>query len=359
MSGSTPAYLGLGGVSMRVLQSFGRPRPTTNPYISMLQACLDASDDVDCEVFSWRRAFFMRYDVFHVHWADTLLAGSSARTRAAKRVAFALLLARLRLTRTAVVRTVHNTGAAGTGRVDRALTGALERAATVRIHLSETTPERAGTPSVLIEHGHYRDWFAELPRRERVHGRLVYVGLIKPYKGIDELLDAFADARRLVPQLTLHIAGRPADPGVADELRRRAAQLPGLSVEPRYLDEAEFAALVSTAELVVLPYRRMHNSGAALAALSLDRPVLVPDNPTTALLAEEVGAGWVLRFSAALRAEDLVDAWQRTDRGARAAVPDLSAREWSQTASRHVGAYRLATRRRPAVATGPRTGGHA
>ena len=41
---------------------------------------------------------------------------------------------------------------------------------------------------------------------------------------------------------------------------------------------------------MVLPYRQMHNSGAVLAALSLDRPVLVPATDQRGLGAE-VGPG--------------------------------------------------------------------
>ena len=47
---------------------------------------------------------------------------------------------------------------------------------------------------------------------------------------------------------------------------------------------------------------------AALLALSLDRPVLVPANPVNDRLAEEVGPVWVQRYAGALTAEVLTSA---------------------------------------------------
>lgn len=326
---------------IRVMQSFGAPRPTTNPYIVMLRDCLAASDEVEHLPFSWRTALTGSFDVLHVHWPDTLLAGRSWATRAGKRAAFAALLARLRLRRTAVVRTVHNLSEPAGPRIDRALISALDRLTTLRIRISASTPETPGVDSVLIPHGHYRDWYADMPREDPVPGRLAYIGLVKPYKGVDGLVTAFEQARADDPSLTLDISGKPADEATARWMRTAQEQVPGLTVTARYVDENEFVAAVTRAALVVLPYRHMHNSGSALAALSLDRPVLVPENPTTRALAAEVGGGWVRTFSGELTAADLRAALAVGSQpiGGR---PNLAGREWSDAASRHAAAYRRA-----------------
>lgn len=56
-----------------VLQSFRTPRPTTNPYIVMLGETLRTTPGVVLLNFSWRRALFGRFDVFHVHWPEILV----------------------------------------------------------------------------------------------------------------------------------------------------------------------------------------------------------------------------------------------------------------------------------------------
>lgn len=327
--------------SIRVMQSFGEPRPTTNPYIVMLRGSLVASPDVEHVPFSWRTALTGAYDVFHVHWPDTLLDGRSPARRAAKRVAFAALLLRLRLRGTPVVRTVHNLSEPRGGALDRRLVDALNRRISLRIRINASTPDVEGIPSALVPHGHYRDWYARMPRRERIAGHLGYVGLIKPYKGVERLVETFEEVSAGRADVSLRVQGRPADEQVASWLSAAADRIPGLAVTLRYLDEEEFVEAVTESALVVLPYRELHNSGAALAALSLDRPVLVPDNDTTRALAREVGADWVLTFEGDLTAEALSAALARVA-DAPSGAPDLSARDWSETAARHADAYRKA-----------------
>ena len=152
---------------MRVMQTFGEPRPTTNPYLVMLR---DAPGER------------------HV------LDGRSRWTRAGKRAALAALAVRARAGRIAVVRTVHNVTPPRGPAVDRALDRSLDRSTDVRIRISAQTPEAPGIPSVLFPHGHYRAWFERMPRSDVVPGRLGYVGLIKPYKGVERLVEAYAAA---------------------------------------------------------------------------------------------------------------------------------------------------------------------
>ena len=333
---------------IRVLQSFGEPRPTTNPYIVMLRDALQQSDGVEHLPFRWSTALFGRFDVFHMHWADTLLAAGHPWTRAAKRVTLLLLLLRLRWQRHAVVRTVHNlTPPRTVGAVDTALITRLYALVDLEIRISETTPESAGIASVLIVHGHYRDWFASMPRAQPVPRRLAYVGLVKPYKGLESLVSAFGSARSTDESLTLRISGKTSDDTLAETLRDAAARTPGLSADLRYLSEDEFVAEVTAGALVVLPYRQMHNSGAALAALSLSRPILVPRNPTNTQLADEVGPFWVRMFDDDLTADDLREAVASVDSAPRnTTAPDLSRREWTDAADDHLAAYRRAVAER-------------
>ena len=112
----------------------------------MLQDALRRTAGIEHLPFSWRTALFGRYDVFHVHWGDTLLAAGSRRTRAGKRVAMAVLLGRLALTRTPVVRTVHNVTPPEGGRRRWLSTGGsddgAEAAPAPRVKLGGTLFER-------------------------------------------------------------------------------------------------------------------------------------------------------------------------------------------------------------------------
>jgi GT2 family glycosyltransferase len=324
---------------VRVLQSFPDPRPTTNPYIWMLKDCLEAHPDVELTTFSWRRALTGDHDVFHAHWPEILVDGRTPARKALRQLLFVLVMLRSRLRGTAVVRTVHNLELpSGISRREVALLRWFQRRTTLLVRINTST-ELSDRPHETVVHGHYRDWFASYPREEQVPGRLAYFGLIRRYKAVDTLLTAFRATTD--PTLSLFVGGRPSTPELRAELTALAAPDPRVTTHLEFLTDAELVAAASAAQLVVLPYREMHNSGGVLAALSLDRPVLVPDNEVNTQLAAEVGPGWIHTYAGALTAEDLTTTLERLA-GGTTGRPDLSARDWSTAAELHLRAYRRA-----------------
>ena len=264
--------------------------------------------------------------------------------RVLRTVLTAALCLRLWVTRTPVVRTWHNLDRPpGLGRVDHLLLTAIDRITTLRITLNDHTPVPPGVASETISHGHYRDWFADYPRRDPQPGRLLFVGRVKAYKGIEHLVDVFS--RIEDEELRLHVAGLPVSTEVAQEISRLAAADPRVTLCLEYIDDARFVEEVSSAQLVVLPYRFMHNSGAILAALSLDRPVLAPDNEVNRSLAQEVGPGWVHLYDGELQPDDVEQTLKRVGNEAPEARPDLSRREWDVDGRAHADAFRRAVAR--------------
>jgi glycosyltransferase involved in cell wall biosynthesis len=328
--------------AVRVLTSHGEPRPTTNPYITMLTTALRRTPGVEVVTFSYPAALFGRYDVVHLHWPETVLGQGGRRLsgRLVRWVLAALLLARLTIARTPVVRTMHNVELpADANRAQRLLLRWFDRLTTHRIVLNDRT-ECPGQ-STTIPHGHYRDWYTG-PRSAAVPGRLQYVGLVRRYKGVEGLVEAFRSVAD--DSLTLDIAGAASSPELVVTVSALADDDPRVSLRFDYLSDDELVTTVTAAELVVLPYRFMHNSGTVLAALSLDRPVLVPDTPVNADLAAEVGPGWIHTFTGDLTAE-AIEAALAAAREPRAASPDLSAREWDDAGQAHLAIYRLALSR--------------
>ncbi|MEY9851974.1 beta-1,4-mannosyltransferase [Leifsonia sp. EB41] len=328
------------GRPLVVLQSFPDPRPTTNPYIVMLAEAIRRQPGVRLRTFSWRNALLTRYDVFHVHWPEILLEGRTPLRALVRQLLTGVLLLRIALLRTPVVRTVHNLELPdGLGRRQRFLLARLDRLTSLRIVLNEHTPVPTESEAVTILHGHYREWFRDVPRRPQVDGRLAYFGLIRRYKNVQALVRAFSG---LPADSSLQVGGRPSTPELAAEIAELASGDDRIELTFAFLSDEELVGIASAAQLVVLPYREMHNSGGALAALSLDRPVLVPDNDVNRALAQEVGDRWVRRYSDSLTTQtlDRVLADLRAD--PPDGRPDLSARDWSTVGAAHVTAYRRA-----------------
>jgi len=319
---------------LTVLTSMSAERMTTNPYVVELNRRL--AQRVTLVRFTWSEVLTGPWDVFHVHWPDALVRRSGPLRTAAACALLAAGMLRARWTGRRVVRTVHNVDPHE--RQSRLVTATLrlvDRSTSGWIRLNDRTPVAGAGLVATIPHGTYADWFADAPHPARVPGRLLTAGLLRPYKGVDTLIESFADVD--LADATLHVSGRPVDATYAADISAQAAADPRVSLDLRHVPDDVLATEIGEATLVALPYRELHNSGAALLALSLGRPVLVPGNDVTDDLAAEVGAVWVQRFTGELDAASL--------RRALAAVagltgaPDLSARSWEAIADQHVALY--------------------
>jgi glycosyltransferase involved in cell wall biosynthesis len=99
--------------------------------------------------------------------------------------------------------------------------------------------------------------------------RLLTFGRLLPYKGLDLLAEALL---RLGPRadLQLRVVGSGPESRTLRALRRHE----GVSVENRWVPEAEICALIGWSDALVLPYREASQSGVAATALAAGRSVI-------------------------------------------------------------------------------------
>jgi len=139
------------------------------------------------------------------------------------------------------------------------------------------------------------------------------------------------------PALTLHIVGEPATESLRSMIADLSRDDPRICTAFGFATDEELVDEISAASLVVLPYTELLNSGAALLALSMGRPILVPFTATTEELSSEVGAGWVTTFRGRLTAETLTATLGSAS--ILSGEPDLSRRDWARGARLHRDAY--------------------
>jgi hypothetical protein len=106
----------------------------------------------------------------------------------------------------------------------------------------------------------------------RAHGgpfRLLSFGRLLAYKGLDLLAEAL---RLTLPQtdMVVRVVGQGPDSAALDALRR----MDRVTVENRWVPEAEIVDLLEWADGVVLSYKEASQSGVAAAALAARRLVL-------------------------------------------------------------------------------------
>jgi len=109
-------------------------------------------------------------------------------------------------------------------------------------------------------------------------------------------------------------------------------------VRVEVLSDEDLGKIILDSAMVVLPYRHMYNSGAALLSLTLGRPILVPASPTMLELQHEVGERWVHLYVGELTADDVRRALRAIE-GPAAEGPNLGRRDWGRVAGSYAELY--------------------
>jgi glycosyltransferase involved in cell wall biosynthesis len=106
---------------------------------------------------------------------------------------------------------------------------------------------------------------------------VLFFGAIRPYKGVDVLLRAFALVLGPVPEARLVIAGLPwGGWGRYERLIGELGIAGRVRAFPRFIPEAEVADFFGAADLVALPYTHFDaQSGVGMAALGYGKPLIV------------------------------------------------------------------------------------
>ena len=97
----------------------------------------------------------------------------------------------------------------------------------------------------------------------------LFFGLLRPYKGLDVLLEAW----RGIDGAELWVVGMPR----MDTAGLRASAPPGVRFVERFVPDAQVAALFRRADLAVLPYREIDQSGVLFTALGAGTPLVLSD----------------------------------------------------------------------------------
>lgn len=126
---------------------------------------------------------------------------------------------------------------------------------------------------------------------------LVFFGQIKDVKGLDVLLEGFALARARDPSLHLLVGGRvwKTDFSKYQDLIDQHGMAPFCTLHIRYIPDDEVPYFYRCADLVVLPYLRIYQSGVVLLAMSYGSPVLVSDIDGMLEAVDDEESGFVFR----------------------------------------------------------------
>jgi len=288
--------------------------------------------------------------VVHLHWVFAFALPGAQRLPVMRWVAQIWFLVWLRTCRTLGMRVVwtahnvlpHQQVFANDVSARRALVGASDL---VLAHSQSTLAELSALGAVphrsaVIQEGPIAPVVPaaslRLPGTSGGPRRFLFFGRVQEYKGVDNLLTAFAAMPDGV-RAHLTVAGQCDDQrlrSLLHALARPSGDRVALRLE--WVPVEEVTSLVAAADVIVLPFRRVTTSGSAMLGLAHGRPLIVPD---LAGLADLPGQA-VLRYDGEIRALTaaltrlaLVDSKTLAAMSA-AALDYASGRTWQESAEK-------------------------
>ncbi|MBB3048809.1 glycosyltransferase involved in cell wall biosynthesis [Litorivivens lipolytica] len=108
---------------------------------------------------------------------------------------------------------------------------------------------------------------------------ILFFGQIKAVKGLDILIKAFKDVINIIPNAKLVIAGKvwKDDFSKYENLIRDYGIIGNVYLNINYVPDAEAHTYYSAADVVVLPYRKIYQSGVLLMSMSYGAPPIASD----------------------------------------------------------------------------------
>ncbi|MDP3495935.1 MAG: glycosyltransferase [Hyphomonadaceae bacterium] len=290
--------------------------------------------------FAWSPGGMLAPKVILLHWPDELFTSKNAFERSKVAFKLAMLQMARQLFGVRLVWVVHETIPHDTkGKVDwgkktflNELDGAIYLSHASKVAAEADIPELKKIPALITRHGHYRDDMEMPPAARRLRDaslKLVYFGQVRPYKNLDGLIRAASDISP--DDIQIRIIGWSKDADFTRSLSELAGTAPAVTLDIRneLVPQLDLERALDESDGVVLPYRKILNSGAALFALSRNRPVLAPRLGTLPELQDEIGRDWVRLYSGADIAEEDLRAFATHLRQSTATVTDLSRYEWA------------------------------
>ena len=245
-----------------------------------------------------------RPDIVHVHWLPVF---GWRQWRFLRCAVFVLRLVLLRLWGIPLIWTIHNLvpHESSHPRIDWLLarivaglsSGLIVHGQGARQQAIETWGLRDESRFAVIPHGNYMDDYPNRVDRAAARRRLaldeaalvfLFLGAVRPYKGVLELIEAY---RQLASERTvLVVAGQPLDDDFMRTVERACAAVGSIRFHPGFVPDEAIQVYMNAADAVVLPYRHLLSSGAALLAMSFGKPCVGPAMGCLADVLDESGA---------------------------------------------------------------------
>lgn len=292
--GETDALFKDGG-SNRLKVVF-QPYWAENPYQKLLSENLMKLGVQIGEVNSGDRSLMGQIpDILHLHWLDALFQFRVQSTLMSllRLIKFLTKLFLLRLRGVKIVWTAHNLKNHEKlyPLLDRICTSVVAKLAHAIIAHSETAKKEIASTIrfinqdkiFVVPHGNYVGYYVNNIKRLEAQQALdipnssfvfLFLGLIRPYKGVLELIEAFKQLHH--NQVQLVIAGKTLNNQLTEQIRHKIADHSNIKFIPGFVPDDQIQVYMNACDVVVFPYQDLLTSGAVILAMSFGKTCLAP-----------------------------------------------------------------------------------
>ncbi|WP_395340294.1 glycosyltransferase [Ningiella sp. W23] len=275
----------------------------TNPYQRLLYSTFEQKEDSGAfpsEIDDAIRALSAQPDIkviFHLHWQNVITgAMPSAHEHRIKAKKFLSKLQAFQLMGGVVIWTIHNKLPHDVKflRAELEFHEALADAVDVILLHDESAFDVVNEQYQIrkekvkyIAHGSYSSCYADDISLTEARTRLgiandnfvySFIGQLRPYKGIDTLLDASYHFMHC-DNVSALIAGKPVWPYSVGSVLQKTTPFKHIQVYEEFIPDDELQIYFSASDIIVLPYDEILTSGSIFLALSFGRPIVLPKLP--------------------------------------------------------------------------------
>ncbi|MDO8563874.1 MAG: glycosyltransferase [Nanoarchaeota archaeon] len=293
-----------------------------NPYNWLLYSNIKKLKNIEIEEFNISRALLRRYNLIHMHWPEYFLNKKNNLEVSFKLIAFCTLISLLKLKGTKIIWTAHNSSSHEKNHLlleslfwkyfIKNLDGYITLTQSGKEELIERYPLIKRIKQFTIPHGDYRDEYKDTISKEKAR-RLLKIkndelmilnfGKVRGYKGILSLIREFRKIN--IKNALLYIVGNCQDLRLANEIQNNADC--NIRFVNNFITSDKVQIYFKSADLIILPYIEISNSGALFLALSFNKPVLVPETPTFKEIQKQIGEKWIKTYKGQINSKIIKD----------------------------------------------------
>lgn len=284
------------------------PYGPRNPYQSNLATALRrkgiAVSAVKDTSFTNLKHSVANQDILHLHWTSPYLINPKISKSMEMAFQFLKILTQQKRRGRKLVWTIHNLGEHERRHpgfelfchrlLARLVDGIIVHSRYAREQATKAYRLGRRTGKIhIIPHGNYIGNYPNDISRGQARAELhigaekkvfLFLGQIRPYKGVPGLISAFKKIAQ--GNEVLILAGKPLNDEIEIQLKQLVGEGKDIIYSPKFVEGEEIQVFMKAADAVVFPFEDIFTSGSVLLAMSFAKTVIAPDLESLAEIRE-------------------------------------------------------------------------